>query len=136
MNIPASLRNLVFKRAQGRCEYCLHPQSASAYRHEPDHIIPVQHEGKTNADNLALACLRCNRYKGPNIGSIDWQTESLVPFFNPRTQSWQNHFQLESAFIRPLTPKGRVTVKILRINNPLRIEERQRLQAVGLYPEE
>jgi 5-methylcytosine-specific restriction endonuclease McrA len=86
-NIPASLRQLVTERAKGKCEYCLTPQSASAFEHEPDHIIPTQHGGKTKADNLALACLRCNRRKGPNVGSFDPETGALVPFYNPRSQT-------------------------------------------------
>lgn len=63
-NISATLRELVFERAQGRCEYCL----------------------------------------------------------------------LHGAAIQPLTPQGRVTVKMLHLNNIDRIEERQRLIVVGLYP--
>jgi len=31
-------------------------------------------------------------------------------------------------------PQGRVTVKILRLNDTARVEERQRLIAVKLYP--
>jgi hypothetical protein len=109
------------------------PQSASAFGHEPDHIIPVQHSGKTEADNLALACLRCNRRKGPNIGSLDPETGALVPFFNPRRQKWQEHFRLAGAMIQPLTPEGRVTAKILRLNEPPRVEEREHLIALGLF---
>ena len=60
-DISVALRRLVFERAEGRCEYCLLPQEAVVYRHEPDHIIPHQYDGRTEADNLALACTRCNR---------------------------------------------------------------------------
>ncbi len=35
--------------------------------------------------------------------------------------------------IRPLTPEGRVTVKILRLNDEDRMLERMRLLAIGLY---
>lgn len=133
-DISASLRQLVFTRAAGRCEYCLLPQSAVIYRHEPDHIIPKQHGGQTDAGNLALACTRCNRYKGPNVGSFDPKTGNLVPFYNPRAQVWQDHFQLDGPVIRPLTPEGRVTVKILRLNDPGRIEEREILIQIGMYP--
>ncbi len=133
-DIPAALRQLAFERAGGRCEYCLLPQTASAFHHEPDHIIPTQHDGKTEADNLALACVRCNRRKGPNVGSFDPETGVLVPFYNPRLQVWQDHFRLEGAVIQPLTPQGRVTVKILRLNDAVRLEERERLIAAGLYP--
>jgi len=133
-DIPASLRQLVIGRAKGRCEYCLMPQSASAFEHEPDHIIPIQHGGKTEAENLALACLRCNRRKGPNVGSFDPETGALVPFFNPRAREWRDHFRLQGAAIQPLTPEARVTVKILQLNDEQRVEERTLLIALGLYP--
>lgn len=132
--IPSALRKLVFDRAVGRCEYCLMPEAVSAYRHEPDHIVPLQHGGATEANNLALACLRCNRYKGPNIGSYDPETGALVAFFNPRTQVWQEHFRLDGAIIRAVTPQARATVKILKLNDASRIEERERLIQLGLYP--
>jgi len=51
----------------------------AAHRHEPDHIIPIQHGGEATEDNLALAWMRCNRYKGPNVGSFDPETGALVP---------------------------------------------------------
>jgi hypothetical protein len=56
-----------------------------------------------------------------------------MPFFNPRTQAWTAHFAWEGATIQPLTPEGRVTVTILRLNDADRIAERQRLLAAGLY---
>ena len=133
-DVSAELRQLVFSRAEGRCEYCLLPQATGVYRHEPDHIVPRQHGGETTADNLALACIRCNRYKGPNIGSLDPETGDLVPFYNPRTQVWRDHFRLDGPIIRPLTPEGRVTVKILRLNDMIRIQERELLIEIGLYP--
>ncbi len=83
-SISRALRELVRKRANYCCEYCLMPETAALHKHEPDHIIPRQHGGKTEAANLAFACMRCNRYKGPNIGSFDEQTGDLTPFFNPR----------------------------------------------------
>ena len=132
-DISIALRRLVAERAGGKCEYCLMSQSASAYEHEPDHIVPIQHGGKTKADNLALACLRCNRRKGPNVGSFDPETGALVPFFNPRSQLWEEHFRLRGAIIQPLTPEARVTVKILQLNDEQRVEERERLIALGLY---
>jgi 5-methylcytosine-specific restriction endonuclease McrA len=131
--IPISLRKLVIERAHGCCESCLFPQTASAFEHEPDHIIPIQHGGETEAKNLALACLRCNRRKGANIGSLDPDTGVLVPFFNPRSQTWQDHFRLDGVNIQPLTPEGRVTVKIMQLNNEQRLEERAGLIALGLY---
>jgi hypothetical protein len=118
---------LVIDRAGDCCECCLLPQSAAFHRHEPDHIVPQQHGGVTEESNLALACMRCNRYKGPNVGSIDPITNRLVPFFNPRIDEWEDHFELEGGIIHPLTHEGRVTVKILRLNDEERVIERLRL---------
>jgi hypothetical protein len=92
------------------------PQRFALHAHEPDHIVPHQHGGESHLQNLAWACLRCNRYKEPNVGSFDPATGQLVPFFNPRTQEWVSHFAWEGATIQPLTPEGRVTVTILRLN--------------------
>jgi len=131
---PAALRRLVIERAEECCEYCLLPQAATAFQHELDHIIPRQHGGRTETNNLALACVRCNRHKGSNVGSFDPETGDLVAFYHPRTQAWHDHFEIDGPIIRPLTPQGRVTVKILRLNDDHRVEERSRLVAVGLYP--
>lgn len=132
--ISQSLRELVRQRANYCCEYCLLPESVALHKHEPDHIIPRQHGGKTEADNLALACMRCNRHKGPNVGSFDEQSGDLTPFFHPRWQDWSAHFCLRGAEIQALSASARVTLKILRINDPKRIEERQALIEAGLYP--
>jgi hypothetical protein len=76
--------------------------------------------------------LRCNHYKGPNIGSFDPLTGQLVPLFHPRLQVWDQHFQIVDAEIIPLTAEGRVTVRVLRFNDPDRLTERQRLIAARL----
>ena len=55
------LRELVWHRAQGRCEYCQMPQQFVDLSHEMDHIIGEQHRGPTVAENLALACYSCNK---------------------------------------------------------------------------
>jgi glutaredoxin len=131
--ISPALRQLVTERANGRCEYCHFPQEAALLAFEMEHIIAEKHGGASEAQNLALACPYCNRAKGTDLGSVDPQTGSLTPFYNPRTQDWQAHFQLEGAEIIPLTAEGRVTVVILQLNDPARIAERQRLINIGLY---
>jgi len=132
--IPTALRQIVQERAGGRCEYCLYPQDVSFLAFEVEHIIAEKHGGATTADNLALACPYCNRFKGTDLGSLDPETGQLTPFFNPRTQRWANHFRLDGARIVPLTPEGRVTAAILQLNHPDRIMERQRLIQAGKYP--
>ena len=131
--LSARIRQHVASRASFRCEYCGLPQAYALHAHEPDHIVSRQHGGEDDSQNLAWACLRCNRYKGPNVGSFDPETGVLVPFFNPRTQNWTAHFTWEGASIAPLTAEGRVTVKILRLNEADRVAERQRLIEAGLF---
>lgn len=133
-SIPAALRRFVSTRAAGRCEYCRFPQQAAFLTFEIEHIISEKHDGSTVPDNLALACPYCNSHKGTDLGSLDPETGILTPFFHPRRQVWTAHFCMEGASILPLTPEGRVTVKILGFNDPDRVAERELLVAIGLYP--
>jgi hypothetical protein len=126
--ISAELRRLVENRAGQRCEYCLLPSQVSFFPHEIDHIIAEKHEGKTEAENLAYTCWRCNRYKGSDLGSFDPQTTEFCFLFDPRTQEWLEHFRLEDdGQISGLTPVGRTTAKLLQFNTTARIAERQNL---------
>lgn len=132
--IFAALRREVRERAEERCEYCLLAESQSFFPHEPDHLIAKKHGGKTVSDNLALACFDCNRFKGSDVASIDVVTGRLVGLFNPRTQTWSEHFRLEGGRISALTDVGRVTERTLRFNLPARLDVRERLSASGEYP--
>ena len=73
----------VRRRAAGRCEYCLFPESASELHFHIDHIIAEKHGGQSESENLALACFSCNLRKGPNIAGLDPDTRELTPLFNP-----------------------------------------------------
>ena len=130
--IPRQLRRTVAARAGLRCEYCRLPQS-QLYKHQYDHILPLQHGGPTTAENLALACYHCNHNKGPNAASFDFATGAFVGFFNPRTQVWSEHFRLEGAVIEPLTPEARVTERIFIFNALERVTERAVWIRLGLY---
>jgi hypothetical protein len=132
--ISVVLRRLVTERAGEQCEYCLFPQTASLFAFEMEHIIAEKHDGTTDAENLALACPCCNRFKGSDLGSIDRETQQLTPFFHPRLQQWLDHSQLEGGLIIPLTPEGRVTAKILQFNLSERILELEQLIQIGAYP--
>ena len=105
--ISASLRRAVQSRAKSLCDYCRIPELGTLFGHEPDHIIAKQHGGETTLDNLALACMQCNRCKGPNIASVDPETKRVVPLFNPRMDRWENHFRADGGRIAPLTAIGR-----------------------------
>jgi len=121
----------VARRAGSRCEYCGLPEPFAAHRHEPDHVIALQHRGATVLENLALACLRCNRRKGPNIASIEAETGKLAALFNLRTQAWHEQFQWAGVRIEPLTPEGKVTERVLQLNDTRRLLEREALRAAG-----
>lgn len=131
--VPIALRKQVIERAESRCEYCRFPQNMTLLAFEMEHIISEKHGGTTILDNLALACPYCNRAKGTDLGSIDPETNQLTPFFNPRSQIWQDHFTCSIATIVPKTPEGRVTVLILQFNHPDRVQERAELIATGQY---
>jgi 5-methylcytosine-specific restriction endonuclease McrA len=122
--IPTALRREVIERAGNRCEYCQLPAEVAFFPHEVDHVIAEKHGGTTDIDNLALACWRCNRHKGSDLTSFDPQTQRLSPLFNPRTQIWSEHFAYEGERITGLTPEGRTTVTLLRLNSEDRLIER------------
>ena len=132
--IPEILRRQVIERAGERCEYCLVHQQDSLYAHEVDHIIPIKHRGETREDNLCLACLECNRHKGSDFVSFDPETGQITPLFNPRQQLWDDHFRLEGARIIPLSPVGRVTVFVLKLNDEIRVRARGALLQARRYP--
>src|SRR6185312_7373516 len=133
--ISAQLRRAVRERAHSACEYYGVSEVATLAPHEPDHIIGEQHGGATELENLAYACFRCNRFKGPNIATNDPQTNALVPLYHPRTDHWIDHFKLiaKSALIEPLTAIGRGTASLLRFNNEQRLALRLELLRQGRF---
>lgn len=131
--IPVAMRRAVISRARHLCEYCWIPDDATLTAHEPDHVIGEQHVGKTVLGNLAYACFRCNRFKGSNIATRDPQSGAIVPLYDPRTENWNAHFRLNGALIEPLTPIGRGTVLLLRLNDEQRTELRADLIEQGRY---
>jgi hypothetical protein len=110
-------RLAVRKRARDRCEYChLHQEDAPFIGHQIEHIIPRQHGGGDNIANLALACYRCNKLKGPNLSAFDPQTAKVVRLFNPRRQRWSDHFAVRGVLVLGRSAVGRATVELLCMN--------------------
>ena len=117
------LRELVRRRAGDACEYCRMPQQATPLiSFHIEHIVSRQHGGTDDPDGLALACDRCNAFKGPNLTSIDPATRTVVALFNPRANAWSDHFVIRGGHIAGLTPTGRATVRLLNMNAPRRVE--------------
>jgi HNH endonuclease len=125
--VPASLRRLVFDRAQACCEYCLLPEALTISAHQVDHVIAEKHGGATEEANLALSCSICNYAKGSDIASLDPETGEVIRLYNPRQDVWSDHFQVasDSGMIQPLTAVGRVTVRLLQFNRVERVAERK-----------
>lgn len=133
-DIANVLRAEVARRADHRCEYCLIREEDTGFPQQIDHIVSRKHGGSSSADNLALACIVCNRHKGSDVASIDARTGEVVRLFHPRRDRWLDHFRIRGEQIEPLTEVGRVTVELLRLNTGERLSERRLLQSLGDYP--
>ena len=122
------------QRANSRCEYCGKPEGISVYPHHLEHIISKKHSGSSDLKNLAWACFHCNVCKGTDIASYDAETGELSPLFNPRTQSWTEHFELlTDGRIIGKSPVGRVTVTLLQMNHPEEQILRRQMLSVALW---
>src|SRR5436305_2014023 len=113
-----ALERRVWRCARDCCEYCRMPQKYDDAAFEIDHIIAKKHEGLTISSNLALSCFWCNSFKGSTIAGRDRKTRKLTPLFNPRQNLWARHFRWQGPYLIGRTPIGRVTVTILKINDP------------------
>ena len=134
--VPNALRRAVAARAHGLCEYCLIHEDDTFFGCEIEHVITAKHGGGTTENNLAQACAFCNRFKGSDIGTLSTTRASIVPLFNPRVDRWHEHFQLaaDGVTIVGLTEVGEATARLLQLNHPDRILERQTLREVNRYP--
>lgn len=133
-DITEGLRNEVARRAHHRCEYCLIHEDDIAFRPHIDHIISRKHGGLSDIENLAYACVSCNRNKGSDVASIDGGSGEIVRLFHPRHDLWADHFQLDGCSIRALSDVGAATAGLLKFNVPERLAERSILQSLGSYP--
>ena len=122
--MDAGLRQFVRRRADNHCEYCGLSQTKEPLIFHVEHVIPRQHGGPDLADNLALACHHCNLHKGPNLAGLDPETGQLTRLFHPRSDKWTEHFSERKGEIVGLTLIGRVTARLLRMNEDGRLELR------------
>ena len=134
--ISPETRQIVANCANFVCEYCLIAEADAYFRFQVEHIISRKHGGSSELENLALACVFCNRYKGSDIASLIPESNELVRFFNPRINRWREHFRFNGVVIEPLTAIGEATVRILQMNHDDQLLERQVLSRRGRYPSE
>ena len=123
------------QRASGCCEYCLLASVSAVAPFHVDHIIPIKHGGSDEHANLCLACFKCNAHKSHDLTGFDPLTGAITRLYNPRTQLWTMHFEIQNDMrIVGLTAEGRTTVHVLQMNDEDRVENRQVLAEIGEYP--
>jgi hypothetical protein len=133
-DITEALRNEVARRAHHRCEYCLIHEDDIAFRPHVDHILSRKHGGLSDMENLAYACVICNRSKGSDLTSVNGRGGEIVRLFHPRHDKWADHFQLDGCSISAVSEVGGATSALLKFNAPERLAERGLLQSLGSYP--
>ena len=123
--MDAETRAAVRERAGHCCEYCqLRQVDSPLIPLQIEHIIPRKHGGLDTLDNLALACAECNLHKGSNLTGIDPDTSQITRLFDPRQDTWLEHFQRIGPRIVGLTAIGRTTIRVLELNAPARLRVR------------
>src|SRR5258706_156207 len=86
------LREHIAVAAGHRCGYCRTPTNLVGYPLTIDHIVPEARGGATVEENLWLACVACNQFKGTRVSGRDAKSGRHVRLFNPRLQKWATHF--------------------------------------------
>jgi hypothetical protein len=133
--IPIALRRELVEAARHRCSYCRAPTAAGV----PlviDHIVPLAAGGSNDYANLCVACYRCNGYKGSRQTGIDPDTGNQAPLFHPRADRWQAHFSwsIDGLELSGLSPVGRATISLLRLNDEWQLRARQLWLIAGIHP--
>lgn len=134
--ISDELRQKVAKSAKYRCGYCLMPQSIIPMPLEIEHILPQAEGGTDDEVNLWLACRACNSHKHTKTQGFDFDTNQEAKLFNPRTQIWSEHFELnlKTGEITGKTACGRATVAALQINGEQAVQARMLWIIADWYP--
>lgn len=134
--ITEEVRSRIAEAARRRCGYCLTPQEFTAMPMHIEHILPLSAGGSSDEENLWLACALCNGHKATQTHYLDPATGQHIALFNPRRQSWEEHFAWseDGVFIVGRTPAGRATVVAVKLNNAHLTSARRRWVAVGWHP--
>ena len=129
-----ALREQVRQRAHDCCEYCQMPQMCTQLPHEVDHIRSQKHKGSTTLENLCWACALCNGHKGSDASAYVPGTDELVRLFNPRLDSWSDHFEWRGPKLQAKTNIASATIELFRINADTRISHRLLLIEARRFP--
>ncbi len=134
--VSARNRREVMERAAGFCEYCRSNSRFSESSFDIDHILPDSEGGKSEPNNLALACHGCNLFKSNKTDFFDAATDKTVRLFNPRIDIWDEHFIWTSDFteIVGMSSIGRATIEALNLNREGLVNQRSVLYKYGKHP--
>ena len=134
--IPREQRRRIAEEAQYRCGYCQTQEVVSGIPLTMEHITPRAKGGNDDNENLWLSCRLCNEKKGMLLEALDPNTGETVPLFNPRTQTWSDHFTWSEDGSRIIhkTAIGRATVDVLSLNDELRVHARAIWVKAGYHP--
>lgn len=132
----SDIRRLVEARAGRCCEYCKSQLRFANQSFCLEHIHPTARGGKSDEDNLALACQGCNNHKYTKTAARDPVSGALVSLYSPRMQKWREHFAWsdDATLILGLSPSGRATVDALHLNREGLVALRRLLYAAGEHP--
>ena len=108
--------------------------STDFFHHE--HIIPLALDGKTEIENLARSCGICNNNKSDKIEHTDPLTKQIARLYHPRQDVWADHFQWrdDDLQIIGITPIGRATIELLKLNRVNAVNLRKLLKMADLHP--
>ena len=134
--LTSQLKQEVRLRAKSCCEYCHSQEKFATHSFSVEHIQPLSKGGDNNLDNLALSCQGCNNYKYNKTEGKDPITGAMVSLYHPRQQNWQEHLSWNQDYtlIIGLTPIGRATVEVLRLNREGLVNLRRILYTMGEHP--
>jgi hypothetical protein len=65
--------------------------------------------------------------------TFDPQTQELSRLYHPREQEWNDHFEIVDGEILGTTAVGRATARLLKFNDPQRVDLRRELLASGKW---
>ena len=129
-------REIVYRRANACCEYCLSQEAFATHRFSIEHILPQSKGGEHKAHNWALACQGCNNFKYTKTHALDPISQKEVPLYNPRVHDWDHHFIWSKDYERilGLTPMGRASIICMKLNRTSLVNLRRILYLQGEHP--
>lgn len=129
-------RQTVKSRAKGYCEYCFSKEEFCPDSFSMEHIIPLAKNGTNSLDNLANSCQGCNNFKYTTIEVLDNVTGEYFPLYNPRKHNWTEHFKWSENGLKiiGISPIGRITVELLKLNREGVVNLRRALIAIDEHP--